>query len=286
MPKNKDVRSSIKYRPTQHLLAFVDTLGFYEEIQKNKSKKIERYLTVFALLKENWNKRPGKAELKISTIGDSIILGVDVDKSISKGMDLPANKSQFIESIYNLCWAVAELQYSLAIEDIWTRGAITLGQLDFDPERGRLLGPAFHKAYNLESSVAIFPRVIVDGVVIRATGINTTSDFIDAIHSDKSDKSDKSVPLLYNYYLTQGPTEFAQDVPTFIDFVGWGSQQFDTSQLKVLAEYLLKRMKDDVEHFAKYRWLANYVINVMVNSPRRDEPDGIYPSVFEMLQRG
>ena len=35
------------YQPTQHLLAFVDTLGFYKEIQKKESQKIEDYLTIF-----------------------------------------------------------------------------------------------------------------------------------------------------------------------------------------------------------------------------------------------
>ena len=280
-------QSSIKYkyRPTQHLLAFVDTLGFYKEIQKKKSDTIEEYLSVFDLLKNSWSNRAAKRELKLSAIGDSVILAVDVHGSMSNGIVLQENHSEFNESLYNLCWAVAELQYGLAIKNIWTRGAITLGLLDFDPVRARLLGPAFHTAYKLESTVAKFPRVIVDGVVIRATGIDTTSDFINTIHSVYQQVN--PVPLLYNYYSTQGPSEFIQDVPTFIDFVGWGSYQLGASPLKVFTEYLLKRMKDDVEHFAKYRWLANYVINVMVDGPKREGPDGVNLCAFlERLQRG
>jgi hypothetical protein len=148
-----------------------------------------------------------------------------------------------------------------------------------------LLGPAFHSAYKLEASVAKYPRVIIDGVVIRATSLETSHDFITAIHSVYQQVN--PTPVFYDYYTTQGPTTFAQDVPTFIDFAGWGSHQLGGSPLKVFTEHIFKRLKDEVEHFEKYRWLANYLINVMVSGPKREEPDGVNLAVFlERLQQG
>jgi len=277
-------KSKLKYRPSTHLLAFVDTLGFYKEIQKPNSVTIEEYLAVFDQLKESWRKRQNKKELKLTAIGDSVIIGVDVDSCLKGDRVLPANQSEFNESLHNLCWAIAELQYGLALKDIWTRGAITLGPVDFDPERGRLLGPAFHSAYNLESSVAKYPRVIIDGVVIRATGLGTSHDFVNAINSVYQQVT--PTPVLYNYYTIQGPCNFDQDVPTFIDFASWGAYQLGGSPLKVFSEHISSRLKDDVKHFEKYRWLANYIINVMVNTPKK-EFDPINLSVFlELLQQG
>jgi len=116
----------------------MSTLGFYKEIQKQQSKTIEEYLKMFDQLKESWSKRPGKDTLKISAIGDSVILGVDVNDYLKDGKVLAESHSEFNKSLYNLCWAVAELQYGLAIKNIWTRGAITLGPLDFDLGRSHL----------------------------------------------------------------------------------------------------------------------------------------------------
>ena len=55
------------YQSQPHLLAFVDTLGFYKEIQKQNSEKIDAYLGRLEQLKESWTKR-AKQTLKLSTI--------------------------------------------------------------------------------------------------------------------------------------------------------------------------------------------------------------------------
>jgi hypothetical protein len=241
------------YSPTFHLLAFVDALGFSREIAKRPFVRVEVYLRILAALSAGWVKREPKRELKITAIGDSIVLGLEVPSSEDDGRPVPGDEDQFLRAAYHLAYAVSELQVGLAIEDIWTRGAITYGEVDFNPGIGRLLGPAFHRAYYLESTIAKYPRVIIDGRVIAASGASTSHKFANRLEK----VSIESRGVVFDFAI-QDSNSLPHDVPTFVDFLRWARPE-GAQVLITLAEHVSRHLKDDAEHFTKYQWMAEYI---------------------------
>lgn len=250
------------YEPKAHLLAFVDALGFAREIQRTSSKPIEDYLRVLKSLKESWKTRQAKRALKLTTIGDSTILAIEIAGKREGNRLVPEDYNGFLDGLYNLTFAVAELQTGFALSNIWTRGAVTYDDVDFQRNDDRLLGPAFHRAYHLEATVAKVPRVIVDGRVIAAMGVSTVHEFIENAHEYRRD-----CPLFYDFSIQRPVTELHRDVPTFVDFAGWARSQVGGTMLLKLAEHVASRLKEDVEHFAKYRWLADYLSFAILETP-------------------
>jgi len=60
---------------------------------------------------------------------------------------------------------LADIQVNLASKNVLIRGAVTLGDITVD--RDLVFGPALATAYLLESKRAIFPRIIVDQLVLQ-----------------------------------------------------------------------------------------------------------------------
>ena len=242
------------YKPRAHLLAFVDALGFSHEISNPKSDKIDTYLKTFDLLTKGWRGRGAKKNLKLSTIGDSIILGIEIPGANTGGTMMPESQFDFFEALYNLSFAIAELQYGLAINNIWTRGAITYGLVDFDPKIGRLLGPAFHRAYYLEQKIARFPRVILDGGIVKAGSASTAHELVAKINNRGDTKT------LFDFHDVPVLFDIPHDVPAFVDFGSWTAVRMGRSALDALAVNLSARFKGDAEHFHKYSWMAEYLL--------------------------
>lgn len=57
-------------------------------------------------------------------------------------------------------------QWSLANQGVFIRGGLTIGEVHQDSDM--LFGPALIQAYNLETSCAKYPRIVIDPAVFRA----------------------------------------------------------------------------------------------------------------------
>lgn len=257
---NPQTNETPNYSPTPHLLAFVDALGFSKEISSAHGTVADFFKMVdHASL--SWKKRDDKGEnLKVTTIGDSVILAMESQGTKNENGILVADSNHdFLLKLYNLSYAVAELQVGLALRNIWTRGAITYDQLHFSPTR--IVGPAFHRAYFLESNIARVPRVIVDGELIKAAGLQTAFELITYTHRHGTTK------VLYDFNQNPGPydipskkTPLVRDVPTFVDFAAVSNDAYGAAKFVIEAsKSLSSRLSGSVEHFAKYRWLADYL---------------------------
>jgi hypothetical protein len=242
------------YRPTPHFLAFVDALGFSKEIKGAATERANKYFQVIAATTAAWAQRGRKQDLKIRAIGDSLIIGVeDNQPGTSTTCELERRRS-IPRKLYDLCFAVGELQATLAMHDIWTRGAITYDQVEFNDKR--IVGPAFHNALKLEEQVAKYPRVILDGKIIDACGLSTAGELVATVNA-----VDENKPLLYDFWLDFNlRSSLIHDVPTFVDFIRIPPPGFSESELlKQLVPSLARHLRENVEHFAKYKWLAEYI---------------------------
>jgi len=162
----------------KRVIAFIDILGFRNIVSKtaNNQKLTEKIFAVLNAMKsENISNEmfigmmPGIPENELEDVkevaalfskalkGESSIQVTHFSDSIviSVGMENEMNVMSVLEYI-------GRLIYNLWNEfKILIRGAITIGEL-VHVENGALFGPAMVEAYDLETNLANYPRIIID----------------------------------------------------------------------------------------------------------------------------
>ena len=148
------------------------------------------------------------------------------------------------------------------------RGALTHGLVHLDTESQMLIGPAFIRAYELESREAVFPRVIIDPKTIKEYRINP---IFRADHHDFEEDSSYVFSLL----------RLDTDGYYFVDYL----KAISTGEVEPpVLEGILLQHKELVERNLlsarntgiqkKYSWLGNYhnaVVQDLFTADRRVE---------------
>ena len=130
------------------IILFLDFLGFKEIVERTEADRqyLHNLLDAIDLLHQVGR---DDAELsksqRITTFSDSVVLSYAVDEE---------------SAVFYLLTDVTFAIIDLAIKGFIVRGAITLGKLIHTNKY--LVGPAMIHAYELESKVAKYPRVLVD----------------------------------------------------------------------------------------------------------------------------
>jgi hypothetical protein len=132
----------------RRIVTFFDILGWRRHIEQAASDPLRLaemnfILHVFAVFESirTSNQLPGA---RISTFSDNVAISV------------PYNEEFLSPTII----AMARVQLGLAISGFLVRGAITVG--DLYHSEAVVFGPALVRAYELESTQAVYPRVLLD----------------------------------------------------------------------------------------------------------------------------
>lgn len=162
------------------LVALIDVMGFQEllrksedslEILQNFYDDSNEFLVAKGRLYEQ---TAATDDFKKMFVSDSIILSVKLKDNGELNEKLQIASRFFA--------AISLLQFLLAVKTkVWTRGAISVGDLFMDEKKNILVGPAFVSAYSLEKK-ADYPRVIIDPKVCKEFGL-VPSSFIEEINS-------------------------------------------------------------------------------------------------------
>jgi hypothetical protein len=161
--KFNDFRHNPLYE--RRLVVFYDVLGWRSEIAKagddqNKIGGLRRLI----LSHSRVLRMPVKARVNVSTFSDNIVISTPVDK---------ANLPYFLRSIAIMQLMTASMHFLL-------RGGITVGNIYHDDEV--VFGPALNRAYELESQIAVVPRIVMDDEVMQLAKIEGFDAFEDGIH--------------------------------------------------------------------------------------------------------
>lgn len=133
-----------------YTVAFIDVLGVKNRVKKNLTETLESlWLINHYLLKEQSKNK----QLIIRSFSDNYLLALKND-----GANDASNFSLISNTVGNLA------NRCLRLYNILIRGAIVKGKLHIDNQI--VLGPALIKAYQLESEVAIYPRIIIDDQIL------------------------------------------------------------------------------------------------------------------------
>jgi hypothetical protein len=147
------------------VVAFYDILGWRTEIEKagNDSKKIGD-LRRLILQHSRMLRLPVESPVNVSTFSDNIVISSVAHKEITP---------YFLREM-------ATIQLMTMSMGFLMRGGITVGDIIHDEEV--VFGPALNRAYELESKVAIYPRIVVDELVLKIGKI-AGFDFVeDGVH--------------------------------------------------------------------------------------------------------
>jgi hypothetical protein len=151
----------------ERVVAFIDILGFKNLVERSESepKLLERLVEVleeigkYSDLQKSFEANGQGAEyfkdmFSVSTFSDSILLSAKCDPL---GLML-------------ITAVVASMCNRLLHQGVLTRGAISKGKMIH--AGGIAIGEGLIKAYQIESSTAIYPRIIIDDSLLYIPGVN------------------------------------------------------------------------------------------------------------------
>jgi hypothetical protein len=146
----------IRYRKC--LLSFFDLLGFREMVRSRPPKDIASLVGLFQTTGSISEESAEAFESKSFQFSDSIVRIMPLDSK--------ANTEYPVGVLFHEVLAILHACFEMANHGVAVRGALTLG--DVYASGSKMFGPAMVRAYELETRVAVYPRVIVDPVVIDA----------------------------------------------------------------------------------------------------------------------
>lgn len=148
----------------RRVVVFYDVLGWRSQIEDAgpDSSKIGD-LRRLILAHSRVLRMPVKAPVNVGTFSDNIVISTPVNEHIS----------YFLRAIAIMQLMTASLHFLL-------RGGIAVGDIYHDDEV--VFGPALNRAYELESKVAVYPRIILDEPVMRLGRIEGFHAFEDGVY--------------------------------------------------------------------------------------------------------
>jgi len=155
---------TIVYKPV--LLSYLDVLGFRDMIDKTK-KSVYEVQKTFALLHHMKLQYSGMRRFAAATDGRNprpITHFRNFSDLIIRATEL-TDDDTLADFLNWEFMALAGTQCNSVCQGDLLRGAVCIGDLYIDDDV--TFGPALVEAYSLESTVAVFPRIVIDKEVIR-----------------------------------------------------------------------------------------------------------------------
>lgn len=163
LPKNpKDYFNNSLIETEPRLVCFMDILGFSEKIREYDNNETSTLLQdiqeAFRLAKEQFIDAAQNQDvikhLKYQTFSDNICISIPYFD----------NEEDFLASLNLISVYVRGLSLIMMSKKLFMRGGISMGS--FYSDDNIIFSSALVKSYNLESKVAIYPRVVIDDEII------------------------------------------------------------------------------------------------------------------------
>ncbi len=218
------------------VIAFLDIMGFKSIVKSSETdlKVQKNVISCLVELKSKEYERPPayrnieQYNKTVTAFSDSIVISYDAIDG---------------QEVSDILFDIYCMQIDLVASGFLLRGAVTIGDVFHDG--GVIVGPAMVRAYEMEEKVAIYPRVIVDPVLIQ---------YAIASWGNSTDKDQKQKDLMY--VLQSCENEYY-----FIDFLNCGTELgYSYSDfLKAIKAIIDKGLTvRDLGVASKYEWLKKY----------------------------
>lgn len=148
------------------VVAFIDILGFEALIQSLSSRpelreRIHRALSeIRATRDSSLKENTAQSNLEINQFSDSIAISAEPTK----------------DGFFSVIWACGWLHANLLYSGILTRGGVAVGPTVHESDL--IYGDAMLQAYRIESSAAVYPRIVVDNAIFEHPGIGDRKAYL------------------------------------------------------------------------------------------------------------
>lgn len=225
--------------------AFVDILGFRQLIDRLDRNQI-KFQLVRKLLKTIQGPsqdRPylfDRADFRAQSISDAIALSAKPK----------------IEGLWQLLYSLDKLSFELLDEGYFVRGAIVKGKLYHDDQI--VFGSALVRAYELESTVVNFPRIMVASAV--AKDLNLDHRIGGVWQNEFRDRIQQAAdgPLFLHFLREMEQRFVGRLVSRPNTKFGTASEFRPYRETRDLIQRRLKEAIDNPKHFEKIKWFASY----------------------------
>jgi hypothetical protein len=234
------------------LVVFLDLLGFSKMVLDRQDDDVEFVINLIPDMMKTHQGNVLRDDLQVTTISDSIILSVK------------AEPDDILKDLFNVCVIVGRLQHELALNGYYMRGGISVGKMVHDSKRNLIVGPAYIKAYLLESKRCIVPRVVIGQEVVEFYGKDY--DQMKEILNDEFTHFYYQGNLINSH--PSGHPLCVGNPEIFVDFastfIGREKAGFRGIARRFL-EHIEKALYSGVA-FEKYKWLALYAMETIDSS--------------------
>lgn len=222
------------------IITFFDILGFKETVKKSDRDKITQMLDSLGHIATDYVEPDDEYAPQVVTFSDSVIRTHSIDNQ-------PRRIGILFLEILGILWAQMELSF----RGMLIRGAMTIGEVASSPNR--IFGPGLVEAYELESQIAQYPRIIVSSKALRMLD---ESDILIAEHHSRQTEKEYVKDLL----------RLDSDGVWFIDYLRRCESEIDDPHNYGI---LLRNHRDLITRSLrsarisaldkhKYAWLAQY----------------------------
>lgn len=145
------------YKTTPHFVAYLDLLGGKYLIQSQENESLDKLHSLLQLAEDSCapNSKALFPECKIKIFSDNIIFACELAGDIEESL-LKINSAISLITAIQIC-GMEKYRYLF-------RGGATIGNLFLD--NVMVWGNGLVKAYELECSLAIYPRIIIDNPIL------------------------------------------------------------------------------------------------------------------------
>lgn len=266
------------------VVTFIDILGFKNLVENRSTSEINEILSLFHQYntespfgRYTSNKCTSTEILKLNIktvfFSDSVVrirYASDWEKGIlSDGLYMCMLEKELL--------LLAEIQSNLFKRGILIRGGITIGDILFDEETNQLFGKAMNRAYELESKIANYPRIIIDptfsNVYSRSIELIESPIYIDSEMLFSVDYFNEREAKLLLWDLKRWP-EKRQEIFQLIKNGTISQKQMLEDHRKAIIQLLLHSTRNmrinqvdspaehlfrvqDIKTFGKHAWIVN-----------------------------
>jgi len=272
------------YKMERAVVTFIDILGFKNLVENKSENEMSEILSLFQKYNtENLIDKyvcdnctsTEKFTLNVKTVffSDSVVR-IRYAFTCEKGV---LSDGHYMFMLENELLSLADIQSELLKKGILIRGGITIGDILYDEDTNQLFGKAMNRAYELESKIANYPRIVIDptfsNVYSRSIDFIESPIYIDSEMLFSVDYFNEREAQLLLWDLKRWPEErneilkrikssiisekdlLEEHRKAIIKLLLQSTHNMRINQVDSPAEHLFR--VQDIKIFGKHAWIAN-----------------------------
>lgn len=249
-PKYSNDKSIAVTEQDNRIVAYLDVLGF----KKISDEKLKTYFNKVIEILKQLKSVEGESDIDYVLISDSVVLSFPYEEGFKK--------------LNKFLIALGRIQADLCVENIWLRGAVTIGKISIEKtdDGNRIVyGEALINAYELETKYAKFPRIIIDPKIFGILKSNRKELVEELYKLNQKSRFFKSVIFdpasVFPSLFLQDRQSRGVSIPNDGIWINYFEYiHVEVTRFRDFVKHLEENLYLDQAYFDKYKWTQNYAL--------------------------